>query len=59
MKVVKVTLTDGSAVTASCCHIQAGKVPPAPRCGDSDQGIYVVEWMVPRCYGIKYFEKAY
>ena len=26
--------------------------PPAPRCGDSDQGIYVGEWMVPRCYGI-------
>ena len=35
-----------------CCY------PPAPRCGDSDQGIYVGEWMVPRCYGIKYFEKG-
>ena len=32
--------------------------PPAPRCGDSDQGIYVGEWMVPRCYGIEGFEKG-
>ena len=26
--------------------------PPVPRCGDSDRGIYLGEWMVPRCYGI-------
>ena len=32
--------------------------PPAPRCGDSDQGIYVGEWMVPRCYGIDDSEKG-
>ena len=32
--------------------------PPAPRCGDSDQGIYVGEWMVPRCYGIDGSEKG-
>ena len=32
--------------------------PPAPRCGDSDQGIYVGEWMVPRCYGNKYLKKG-
>ena len=35
-----------------------GPHPPAPRCGDSDQGIYVGEWMVPRCYGIEGFEKG-
>ena len=32
--------------------------PPAPRCGDSDQGGCVGEWMVPRCYGIEGFEKG-
>ena len=32
--------------------------PPAPRCGDSDQGGYVGEWMVPRCYGIDDSEKG-
>ena len=31
--------------------------PPAPRCGDSDQGIHVGEWMVPHCYGIDGSEK--
>ena len=34
------------------------RIPPAPRCGDSDQGIYVGEWMVPRCYRIDYSEKG-
>ena len=32
--------------------------PPAPRCGDSDHGIYVGEWMVPRCYRIDGSEKG-
>ena len=32
--------------------------PPAPRCGDSDQGIYVGEWMLLRCYGIDNSEKG-
>ena len=26
--------------------------------GDSDQGIYVGEWMLPRCYGIDYSERG-
>ena len=32
--------------------------PPAPMCRDIDQGIYVGEWMVPRCYGIDDSEKG-
>ena len=34
------------------------KYPPAPRCGDSDQGGCVGEWMVPRSYGIHDSEKG-
>ena len=30
----------------------------APRCGDSDQGICVGEWMVSRCYIIDDSEKG-
>ena len=36
----------------------SGEYPPAPRCGDSDHGIYVGEWMVPRCYRIDGSEKG-
>ena len=32
--------------------------PPAPRRGDSDHGIYMGEWMVPRCYRIDGSEKG-
>ena len=32
--------------------------PPVPRCGDSDQGRYVGEWMVPRYYAIYDSEKG-
>ena len=51
-----------SATQKNCCisNSKSGiweTYPPAPRCRDSDQVIYVGEWMVPRCYGINNSEK--
>ena len=37
---------------------QRNDIPHAPRCGDSDHGIYVGEWMVSHCYRIDYSEKG-
>ena len=34
------------------------KIPPQPGSGIAIKGIYVGEWMVPRCYRIDYSEKG-
>ena len=40
------------------CILESLVVQAPPRCGDSDQGGCVGEWMVPRCYGINNSEKG-
>ena len=43
--------------TPSHQWIGEDEYPPTPGCRDSDHGIYVGEWMVPRCYRIDGSEK--
>ena len=56
------TFQEGSQATLSTCLTCKYNVfcfcSPAPRCRDSDFGIYVDEWMLPRCYGIDHSEKG-